>query len=209
MASEDKNNDYSHLSSKAQEDIRLIESAKSGNQMAYETLLKKYKNSLYGSIYKIVRNQEIAEDLTLETFGKVFSKLDQYNYQYAFSTWLFNSGVHGAIDYLRKKKQQNITSIDEYIDNSSDKTFSSFITSPHDDPIHELLKQEKINFIRLIIERLKPKYKQVIQLYYYQELSCDEIAKSLNISTGTVKADLFRARMILYQIIIDSKRDTK
>lgn len=204
---ENKENNFSHLSPKAQEDLNWIEKAKQGEQTAFEQLLKKYRLSLYTSVLKIVKTKDAAEDIVFETFAKAFSRLEEYNPKFAFSTWLFRIGINKAIDYLRNKKNMSTSSIDEYMSEGSDTTFASQIVSSTNDPIQEMLNEEKIAFVKLIVDKLAPRYKRVIDLYYYQEMSCEEIAKELNTTTNNVKAELFRARKVLYRIIISLKGD--
>jgi len=199
--------DFSHLSPKAKEDYFLITSALEGNQAAFENLLKKYKHSLYATILKVVKSKDVAEDIMIETFAKAFSKLNEYNPKYAFSTWLFRIGINKAIDYLRNEKKMPTSSIDEFMTNETETTFSEQLISSTNDPIQDLLKEEKIAFVKLIIEKLNPRYKKIIELFYYQELSCEEIAKELGTSANAIKNDLFKARKILYRIIITLKHD--
>lgn len=209
MDADNKNTpgDFSHLSPKAKEDIDLIEKAKVGDQLAFETLLKKYRYSLYASVLKVVKVKDVAEDIVLETFAKVFSRLDEYNPNFAFSTWLFRIGINKSIDYLRNKKNLNTSSIDDYIKDETGSTFADSIPSSDDDPIQDLLKEEKIAFVNVILDKLSPRYKRVIEMYYYQEMSCEEIAKEINSTVNNVKAELFRARKVLHKIIVSLKRD--
>jgi len=204
---ENKKPDLSHLSAKAKEDWQLIQSAIAGNQSAYETLLKKYKQSLFATILRIVKTKDVAEDIMLETFAKAFLKLNEYNPKFAFSTWLFRIGINKSIDYLRNKKNMPTSSIDDYMTEESETTFSEQLSSNENDPIQELLKEEKISFVKLIVDKLQPRYKRVVEMYYYEDLSCEEIAQQLGSTTNNVKAELFRARKVLLSIIISMKRD--
>ncbi len=204
---ENKKEDFSHLSPKAQEDCILIKNAIAGDRSAYEIILKKYKHSLYATVFKVVKFRDAAEDIVIETFAKAFLKLNEYNPKFAFSTWLFRMGINKAIDYLRNRKNLNTSSIDEFMNEDTPSTFAGQLVSPNDDPIQDLLKQEKITFIRFIVEKLSPRYKRVIEMYYYQDMSCEEIAKELDTTTNNVKAELFRARKIMYNIIVSIKRD--
>lgn len=209
MPSENKNtpDNFSHLSPKAKEDLDLINKAKSGDQSAYESLLKKYRNSLYATVFKVVKIKDTAEDIVLETFAKAFLNLEEYNPKFAFSTWLFRIAINRSIDHLRNKKNLNTSSIDDYIKEESETTFASNILSPDNDPIQKLLNEEKIAFVKLIVEKLTPRHKRVVELFYYKDMSCEEIAKEINSTVNNVKAELFRARRVLYTIIISMKKD--
>lgn len=197
--------DFSHFSPKAKEDYELIQRALHGDQSVYEILLKKYKLSLYATIFKMLKTKDATEDIVLETFARAFLRLDEYNPKYAFSTWLFRIGINKAIDYLRTKKNYNTSSIDEYLTDDSDTTFAAQLIDQNNDPIQDLLKQEKITFVKMIIEKLSPRYQRVIDMFYYKDMSCEEIAKELKTTVNNVKAELFRARRVMYNIIISMK----
>ena len=93
-----------HLSDKARFDLILVESAKKGDQSAYAQLMDRYRESIYYMMFKMVRHQDDADDLTIEAFGKAFSRLEQYSPSYAFSTWLFKIASNNCIDFIRKKR---------------------------------------------------------------------------------------------------------
>ena len=87
-------------------DSELIKKAKHGDAKAYEGLLKKYKNSVYNLVYRMVRDVQEAEDLTQEAFIKAFNSLTSFNEEYAFSTWLYKIATNNCIDFFRKRKLQ-------------------------------------------------------------------------------------------------------
>ena len=100
-----------HLSDKAKADLVLVELAKQGKQSAYAELMDRYRDSIYFMMLKMVKNPDDADDLTIEAFGKAFSRLEQYSPSFAFSTWLFKIASNNSIDFIRKKRIQ-VTSID-------------------------------------------------------------------------------------------------
>ena len=95
----------SHLSEKAQKDYELVIEPPKKDQQAFAELMDKYKDSIYYMLLKMVNNNDDAEDLTLEAFGKAFNRLHQYTPNFAFSTWLFKIATNNCIDFLRKKKK--------------------------------------------------------------------------------------------------------
>ncbi len=98
----DKKNNIAHLSDKAKIDYGLvIKATKEKDQQAFAELMGRYKDSIYFMLYKMVKNKDDAEDLTLEAFGKAFNRLSQYTPNYAFSTWLFKIATNNCIDFLR------------------------------------------------------------------------------------------------------------
>jgi len=87
-------------------DSELIRKAKIGDSKAYDGLLKKYRNSVYNLVYRMVKNVHEAEDLTQEAFIKAFNSLKSFNEEYAFSTWLYKIATNNCIDFFRKRKLQ-------------------------------------------------------------------------------------------------------
>ena len=194
-----------HLTEKALRDYKLVQQAiGDGDQKAYAELMKNYRDSLYFMLLKMTNNPHDAEDLTIEAFGKAFKKLHQYTPDYAFSTWLFKIASNNCIDFIRKKKKYTF-SIDQNFDDEQGSELANKIPSQTLDPEEELVKQQKIKLMHEVVEKLKPHYRTLIELRYFKEFSYDEIAEELNLPLGTVKAQLFRAREFLYQILKNSK----
>ncbi|MBP7821941.1 MAG: sigma-70 family RNA polymerase sigma factor [Saprospiraceae bacterium] len=192
------------LSAKAYEDYVLVQRAISGDQRSYAILMDKYKQSIYLTMLKMVNNREDADDLTLEAFGKAFNKLPSYAPRYAFSTWLFKIAINNCIDYIRKKRL-HLLSIDEttpakagQVSSSSIMDFSMNMKAIVPDPEQEVIKEQRVTHMRKIIGKLSEKYRQMIELRFFEELSYEEIASELDLPLGTVKAQLFRAKELLY-----------
>ncbi len=194
-----------HLTDKAVRDFKLVQRAiDQGDQKAYAELMKNYRDSLYFMLLKMTNNPHDAEDLTIEAFGKAFKKLHQYTPDYAFSTWLFKIASNNCIDFIRKKKKYTF-SIDQGIDDELGTELANRIPAEELDPEEELVKKQKIKLMREVVEKLKPHYRTLIELRYFSEFSYEEIAEELNLPLGTVKAQLFRARDFLYQILKNSR----
>ncbi|MFI5172078.1 MAG: RNA polymerase sigma factor [Chitinophagales bacterium] len=192
-----------NLSDRAKEDMDLVMRAKGGDQPAFSQLMGRYKDSINYMLLKMVHNRDDAEDLTIEAFGKAFLHLEKYTPDYAFSTWLFKIAVNNAIDFIRKKKLHTL-SLDDDNDEAS-KTIYSKIKTSAPDPEEKYIKEQRAILMRTILEELNPKYKTLVELRYFDELSYEEIAVKLNMPLGTVKAQLFRARNFLYELLIDRK----
>ncbi len=186
------------------DDLTLIKAALAGEQRAYTKLLNRYRDSVYYVILKFVRNNDDAEDLTIEAFGKAFNKLEKYSPDFAFSTWLFRIAINNAIDFTRKKRLQTF-SLDEPHKGSEGEENVREIESGEMDPEERAMKLERAEMIRLITGQLKDKYRQLIELRYFQEYSYLEIADEMNVPIGTVKAQLFRAKQLLANILKNGK----
>jgi RNA polymerase sigma-70 factor (ECF subfamily) len=194
-----------HLTDKGQRDYRLVQLAlKEGDQKAYADLLNNYRDSLYFMMLKMTGNPVDAEDLTIEAFGKAFHNLDQYTPDFAFSTWLFKIGANNCIDFLRKSRRIQFTDF-EWGDEEDSSDLTSTIPAGTPDPEEHVIAKQKIQLMHEVVEKLKPHYRLLIDMRYFRECSYEEIASSLDLPLGTVKAQLFRARELLYEILKDSQ----
>ena len=189
-----------NLSEKALIDLNLVDSARKGDQKAYADLLGRYRDAIYFMLLKMVNNSSDAEDLTIEAFGKAFKNINQYTPKFAFSTWLFKIATNNCIDFIRKKRGNTI-SLDQNMTDSDNLTPSSSIQSDTPDPESHLISQEKMMMMRDVVAKLKPRYRKLVELRYFKEFSYDEISKELDLPIGTVKAQLFRARELLFNIL--------
>ena len=202
---QNKNEVNPNLSDKAVVDYQLVRDAvDNGNQKAYAELMSRYKDSIYFMLLKMVNNRDDADDLTIEAFGKAFKNIHQYTPDYAFSTWLFKIATNNCIDYIRKKRKQML-SIDKGYENENGEDVALEIKSDTIGPEEKLMKKQKMETMREVVDKLKPRYRTLIELRYFQELSYEEIATNMDLPLGTVKAQLFRAREFLYQIMKNSE----
>lgn len=190
-----------NLSQRGQEDYDLVQKAIGGDQKAYAVLMNRYRNSIFHMMLKMVSNREDADDLTIEAFGKAFHKLHSYAPNYAFSTWLFKIAINNCIDHIRKKRIQ-LLSIDDPIEHNSENDYSNNIRSTALNPEQSMVRQQRVKLMRTVLTKLSDKYRQMIELRYFEELSYDEIAVRLDIPLGTVKAQLFRAKEILHNLLL-------
>lgn len=196
-----------HLTDKGKRDYTLVQQAIEGNQAAYADLMNYYRDSLYFMLLKMTNNAADAEDMTIEAFGKAFKSIHLYSPKYAFSTWLFRIATNNTIDFIRKKKQGTL-SIDKSISGDENgSSLSQSLKSGTLDPEEIFVRDQKIELMRQVVDRLKPHYKLLIELRYFKEFSYDEIAKEMNLPLGTVKAQLFRAREFLYNIMKNAKEN--
>jgi RNA polymerase sigma-70 factor (ECF subfamily) len=193
-----------NLSEKGQRDLALVEKALNGSQPAYAELMEKYRESIYFMMLKMVSKDEDAEDLTIEAFGKAFNRLHQYSPSFAFSTWLFKIASNNAIDFIRKKRIK-VTSMDTGYTNSDGESISIDVESTERDPEEVAIHSEKVKHMRNIVQTLKPRYRELIEKRYFLELSYEEIADDMDLPLGTVKAQLFRARAFLADIMEKTK----
>ena len=189
------------LTEKGKRDLKLINRAlETGDPVAYNELMKLYRDPLYFMLYEKIGNQDLAKDLTIEALGKAFKKLNLYVPDYAFSTWLFTIARNNCIDYLRKKKLPTF-SIDKMMVNDEGKKTNFDLESRDPNPEQILMKKQRIKILRRIVDQLKPKYRDLVKLRYFKEYSYEEVAQELDLPLGTVKAQLHRSREQLFKIM--------
>ena len=190
-----------NLTEKGKRDLKLINRAlETGDPTAYNELMKLYRDPLYFMLYEKVGDQELAKDLTIESLGKAFKKLHLYVPNYVFSTWLFTVARNHCIDYLRKNKLPTV-SIDKMMLDEDGKRTNFDLISDMLNPEQELEKKQRIAILRQIVDQRKPKYRALVKLRYFKEMTYDEIATTLDIPIGTVKAQLHRSREQLFKIM--------
>ncbi len=176
-----------------------IKKAKGGSQIAFNFLLDFYWNDVYGFQLKRVSNEYEAEDITIESFSKAFDKIDTFNEDYEFKTWLIAISKNIQIDKSRKKNAaihlQSTDTSDEQVNKIPDDS-----PTPEDKLITKQNLAELLNYIK----QLKPHYQDVINLRYFQEMSYLEISKELEEPLSNIKIRLLRARKLLAEIITEN-----
>jgi len=193
-----------NLSDKGREDLALVNQFRENNdQSALAKLMTRYRDSIYYMILKMVKNQEDAEDLTVEAFTKAFMNLDKYVPNFAFSTWLFRIASNNVIDFLRKKRIETI-SIQDHMDDDSGEVMVGRISSDLPNPEEIFIKSQRAEILREVLKTINPKYAELIALRYFKELSYDEIAQELKMPIGTVKVQLHRAKKIVRSLLENS-----
>ena len=191
-----------NLSDKAMHDYRLVQEAiNNKSERAYAELMDRYRDSIYFMLLKMANSKDDADDLTIEAFGKAFRKLHQYTPNYAFSTWLFKIASNNCIDFIRKKKK-NTFSLNRSVDEDGGE-MEMDIKADVLDPEENYIRDQKIQMMQDVVKKLKPRYRTLVELRYFKELSYEEIAEQLDLPLGTVKSRIFFARKELKSLIQD------
>jgi len=193
-----------NFSANALNDFNLVGKVKDGDQKAYAELMQRYKDSIYFMALKMVNNKDDAMDLTVETFGKAFENIEKYKPDFAFSTWLFRIATNNCIDFIRKKRI-SLISINSMVDDDGDDRPLQ-IKADTLNPEETSIKKQQQEQLKIIVDKLPLRYKTLIVLRYFEEQSYEEIAQQLDLPLGTVKAQLFRARDLLSNIINRRKK---
>ncbi|AUP78378.1 RNA polymerase sigma factor [Flavivirga eckloniae] len=176
-----------------------IKRAKENDQKAFNYLLDIFWDDVYGFQLKRIQNENDAEDITIQTFSKAFDRIDTFDDDFKFKTWLITISKNIHIDLLRKEKN----SIAQIISKNDGDVFQVLDESPS--PEDKLITEQHLAKLLRDIKKLKPHYQEVINLRYFQELSYKEISKELDEPINNVKVKLLRAKKLLAEIIRKSR----
>jgi len=180
-------------------DEALIESVRNGNRYAFKTLFNIYENRVFRTAYLILRDRQYAEDVVQETFLQVYLKINNLKSIEAFDVWLYKITVNQCTNYQNKTK--NVYSIE--MDDTLEKNIIHPLKDTYDTE-NRLIEKETRQGIIHCMYSLPLKYRTVLTLFYYNELSIYEIAQIANCTEGTVKSRLFYGKKKLKKVLINS-----
>ncbi len=184
-------------------DELLASRSLSGDLAAFEELVNRFKNRVFALVYRIVGQQQEAEDVTQEVFLTVYEKLYQYDNSKKFAPWIFRIATNASISALRRKKKVVLLNFEESYSSNYDPNYSALSTDPQFMFERKELEQE----ISAAIMQLPESYRAVITLRYHLDLDNQEIADVLGISRENVEVRIHRARKALRKIILQQKEE--
>ena len=184
-------------------DADVVALAQQGREPAYRELIRRYERPVFSLVYRMVRDRELAEDLTQDTFIKVLSHIDKYRSEFKFSSWLFKISNNVAIDHLRRRQLDTVSMDGSPHATNADLTDATSFELPTQDetPLQELEARELGSEIERAIGRLRPEYRACILLRHVEDKSYEEIAATLDLPLGTVKTYIHRARIELRDLL--------
>ncbi len=175
------------------EEALLVASILNGNTAEYAKLVDQYKDLVYTLAIRMLKNREEAEEVSQDVFIKIYKSLASFKGDSKLSTWVYRVTYNCCLDQIKKnKKHLNDVPIDEYNYNKIDTI---------DNALEGLIKEEKQQLIRSCVNKLPEESSAIITLFYFDELSLDEISGITGIESNTVKVKLFRARKKLAKIM--------
>ena len=182
-------------------DYQLVCAARDeGSSKAYADLMALYREPLYMLLLRMTHNTTTAADLTIETFGKAFLQLHRYAPTATFGSWLYTIGVNTYIDHLRRNRLETVPL--SATEHNNDGDFVEYqIPSEQPNPEEAMIRMQRDETLKQIVDQLKEPYRQIIRMRYYEDLSYEEIAQALRIPIGTVKIRLSRAKELLSAIM--------
>lgn len=176
-----------------EEDLELLGKFKKGDQHAFEFLVRKYKITVFNTIYSIIGNTQEADDIAQEVFLKVYTKAGSFKGESSFSTWLYRITVNKCIDELRKRNNKIISYETEFGEEEKLK-LKDVLASKEADITEELRQKELQDIIQKAMNSLPEKDRIILTLKEIEGLSYNEISQIMKISLAKVKIWLFRAR---------------
>jgi len=184
-------------------DADVVALAQQGREPAYRELIRRYVRPVFSLVYRMVRDRELAEDLTQDTFVKVLTHIEKYRSEFKFSSWLFKIANNIAIDHLRKRTVDTIS-----MDGSPNAMTASDVEATRielpdqgENALDEITAKELGSAIEHAIGRLRPEYRNCIMLRHVEGRSYEEIAATLDLPLGTVKTYIHRARTELKEAL--------
>ena len=178
-------------------DNQLIELTKQGDEAAFSEIIKRYQKPITNYIFRMLNDYEEAVDLSQETFVRVYFAIERYSSEYAFSTYIYRIATNLAISEIRKRKRRKLLSLTGLFQSEDSEEIDFEIPDEKILPDDELLDEERKKIITNAILTLPEKYRASIILRDVQEKSYEEISQILELSLGTTKSRISRARGLL------------
>jgi RNA polymerase sigma-70 factor (ECF subfamily) len=177
-------------------DADVVALARKGREAAFREIVRRYERPVFSLVFRMVRDRELAEDLSQDAFIKVLNHLDRYQPEFKLSSWLFKIAHNVTIDYLRRRKLPTVSmsgSPNAFTPDEIEAT-SFDVDSQSESALEELTSKELGTAIEAAIARLRPEYRSCIMLRHVEGRSYEEVAAMLDIPLGTVKTYIHRAR---------------
>jgi len=182
------------------DDFQLVEAFRKGDEKAFEEIVRRYQRQVANIIYLTLGNREEVDDLSQEVFIRVYRSLGRFQFDASLYSWIYRIVVNLCIDEVRRKKIRKAVSLEFFTERrlEGEKRSKEHATASDD-----MLKEEKKRIIVDALQRLSPVHRTVIVLREYEDMSYEEIAKTLHISAQAVKSRIFRAREELRKSLKD------
>lgn len=177
-------------------DQEVVVRAREGREPAYRELIRRYERPVFSLVFRMVRDRELAEDLTQETFVKALNAVESYRPEYKFSSWIFKIANNAAIDHLRRRELQTLSleGAPNAVTPEAIEATALQLRDRLESPLEELEARELGGQIESAIARLRPEYRSCILLRHVEGRAYEEIAEILDLPLGTVKTYIHRAR---------------
>ena len=190
-------------------DQEVVLMARAGREAAYRELIRRYERPIFALLFRMVRDRELAEDLSQETFIKALNAIESYRPEFKFSSWIFKIANNAAIDHLRRRELDTL-SLDGSPHAETPEAMQATalqIGARQESPLDAVEAKELGGAIEVAIGRLRPEYRACILLRHVEGRAYEEIAEMLDLPLGTVKTYIHRARNELRQALAHLKEE--
>jgi len=190
-------------------DQEVVLMARAGREAAYRELIRRYERPIFALLFRMVRDRELAEDLSQETFIKALNAIESYRPEFKFSSWIFKIANNAAIDHLRRRELDTL-SLDGSPHAETPEAMQATalqIGARQESPLDTVEAKELGGAIEIAIGRLRPEYRSCILLRHVDGRAYEEIAEMLDLPLGTVKTYIHRARNELRQALAHLKEE--
>ncbi|MBF0215731.1 MAG: sigma-70 family RNA polymerase sigma factor [Candidatus Omnitrophica bacterium] len=184
-----------------EKDLVLINSFKNGNAGAFDELYKAYKRTILNYLYRMTNNRTMAEELTQETFVKVYTNIDKYMPTGSFSSWVYAIARNLAKNEFKKAKNVRKVSFDSKLSDNSEFTLSDILTKDGTDASDYMNNAEIEESIQSVLLSMPPEFREVITLCVIQELSYEDAARVIGCTKSVVAVRLFRGRKLFVKCL--------
>lgn len=182
------------------DDYQLVEAFREGDEQAFEELVRRYQRQVANIIYLTLGNRDEVEDLSQEVFIRVYKSLTKFERDASLYSWIYRIAVNLCIDEIRRKKIKRTLSLEFFSEGKLEEEKKNKSQTSAADGV---LAKEKRQVILDALQKLSPVHRTVIVLREYEDLTYEQIAKTLHISTQAVKSRIFRAREELRELLKD------
>src|SRR5260221_2231657 len=187
------------------DDPALVRAAQTGDMGAFEELVARHRDKIYGRAYSMMRNEEEAIDLSQEAWVKGWQRLKQFQGEASFGTWMTRIVINLCLDQLRKQKRQRTESIEAMDEESGGVERQMPVITTN--PTAGLERVEVRQRIDRALSQLSHEHRTVLVLHEFEEMEYKEIAKTMDCSIGTVMSRLFYARRKMAVLLADMKKE--
>jgi RNA polymerase sigma-70 factor (ECF subfamily) len=190
-------------------DQEVVLMARAGRETAYRELIRRYERPIFALLFRMVRDRELAEDLSQETFVKALNAIESYRPEFKFSSWIFKIANNAAIDHLRRRELDTLSLVGSPHAETPEAMQATAlqIGARQESPLDTVEAKELGGAIEIAIGRLRPEYRSCILLRHVEGRAYEEIAEMLDLPLGTVKTYIHRARNELRQALAHLKEE--
>ena len=172
-------------------DEQLIDQIRQGDDEAYRLLIERHKHYIYTLVYRMTQHRETAEDLTQEVFIKLYRSLIYFRGESKFTTWLYRLAANVVTDYHRAQKlRPHQTLVDK---------LKGWFSSREEEPEAVAIQKEEQHTVQRLLSELPDKYRLILYLYHYKQLSYQEISEVTELPLKTIETRLYRGKALLKQ----------